>query len=90
LKLPKTSDVLLALWNRHNWIKHRIENRQTQITPELKRRLYMATVECQICKTLLYGLKDEELEQRILDLEEKLKDGVLIKRSKQETKKIGR
>ena len=50
----------------------------------------MATVECQICKTLLYGLKDEELQQRILGLEDKMKDGVLIARSKQEAKKIRR
>ena len=30
------------------------------------------------CSVLLSGLKDEELELRILELEEKLKDGVLI------------
>jgi len=61
LKLPKRSDVLLALWRRHEWLRLKIDNRQTQVTPALKYRVYMATVECQICKTLLYGLKDEEL-----------------------------
>ena len=24
--LPKRSDVMLALWNRHNWIKERINH----------------------------------------------------------------
>ncbi|MHA2323768.1 MAG: hypothetical protein ACXACB_00080 [Promethearchaeota archaeon] len=76
--MPKRSDVLLALWTRHKWLKKRIDNRQTQVTPALKYRVYMATVECQICKTLLYGLKDEELEIRIKELEEKLINGVLI------------
>ena len=38
----------------------------------------MAQVYNQLCKTLLYGLKDKELELRILELEEKLKNGVLI------------
>ena len=90
VKLPKRSDVLLSLWSRHSWLRSKIDKRQTQITPALKYRVYMATVECQICKVLLYGLKDEELELRILELEEKLKDGVLIERFKQETKKTRR
>ena len=76
--MPKRSDVLLSLWKRHNWLRSKIDNRQTQITPALKYCVYMATVECQICKVLLYGLKDEEVELRVKELEEKLGSGVLI------------
>ena len=83
--MPKRSDVLLALWLRHNWLRSKIDKRQTQITPALKYRVYMVTVECQILKVLLYGLKDEEVELRVLELERKLKNGVLI--PKPETKK---
>jgi hypothetical protein len=46
----------------------------------------MATVECQISKVLLYGLKDEEVELRVLELEEKLKNGVLIPKPKEKKK----
>jgi hypothetical protein len=38
----------------------------------------MAQIYNQLCKTVIYGLKDEELELRILELEEKLANGVLI------------
>jgi len=83
VKLPKRSDVLLALWRRHEWLRSKIDKRQTQITPALKYRVYMTTVECQISKVLLYGLKDEEVELRVLELEAKLKNGVLIPKPKE-------
>ena len=86
LKFPKRSDVLLALWRRLNWLNSKIDKQQTQITPALKYRVYMVTVECQISKALLYGLKDEEVELRVLELEEKLKNSILIPKPK-ETKK---
>ena len=86
VKLPKRSDVLLSLWRRHNWLRSKIDKKQTQITPALKYRVYMVTVECQISKVLLYGLKDEEVELRVLELEEKLKNSILIPKPK-ETKK---
>ena len=86
MKLPKRSDVLLALWRRHEWLRSKIDKRQTQITPALKYRVYMATVECQISKVLLYGLKDEEVELRVFELEEKLKNGVLIPKPKEKKK----
>jgi hypothetical protein len=84
--LPKRSDVLLALWRRHEWLRSKIDKRQTQITPALKYRVYMATVECQISKVLLYGLKDEEVELRVLELEEKLKNSILIPKPKEKKK----
>ena len=38
----------------------------------------MAQVYNQLCKTVIYGLKDEEVELRVKELEEKLNSGVLI------------
>ena len=52
LKFPPRSDVLLALWRRHNWLRSKIDKKQTQITPALKYRVYMVTVECQISKAV--------------------------------------
>ena len=38
----------------------------------------MTQVHNQLCKTVIYGLKDEELELRVKELEKKLKNGILI------------
>jgi len=77
----KRSDVLLAIWNRAIWLDgtiNKVDVNKRKVTPKLKQQIYMAQVYNQLCKTLLYGLKDKELELRILELEEKLKNGVLI------------
>ena len=78
---PKRSDVLLALWKSAQWIedfKNQME--QGKVTPSEKSRqlVYMTQVHAQVCKTALFALKDETLELRIMELEEKLKNGVLI------------
>jgi hypothetical protein len=86
---PKRSDVLLALWNRAVWLDQAIngvDSNKKKVPPKLKQLVYMAQVYNQLCKTVLYGLKDEELELRIMELEEKLKNGVLIPKP-EETKK---
>jgi len=78
---PKRSEILLAIWNRAKWLDTTINNvdsNKKKVTPKLKQQIYMAQVYNQLCKTLLYGLNDEELELRIKELEEKLATGVLI------------
>lgn len=78
---PKRSDVLLTIWNRAKWLDetiNKVDQNKRKVTPKLKKQIYMAQVYNQLCKTLLYGLKDEELELRIKELEEKLANGVLI------------
>jgi hypothetical protein len=90
---PNRSDILLALWNRAVWLDEAInsvDSNKKNVTPKLKQLVYMAQIYNQLCRTVLYGLKDEELEVRLLELEEKLKDCVLIERPKQKTKKIRR
>jgi hypothetical protein len=78
---PKRSDVLLSLWNRAVWLDQAInalDKNKKNVTPKLKQLVYMSQVYNQLCKTVLYAMKDEELELRIIELEEKLKNGVLI------------
>ena len=44
----------------------------------MRTRVYFASVECQIYRTILQGLSTEELELRVMSLEKKLKNGVVI------------
>lgn len=77
----KRTDVLAAAWGRAVWLDqaiNQVENDKRTVTPKLKALVYMCQIHNQLCKTVLYGLKDEELELRVKDLEEKLKTGVLI------------
>jgi hypothetical protein len=86
---PKRSEVLLRLWDRAVWLDQTInavDSNKKNVTPKLKQLVYMSQVYNQLCKTVLYALKDEELELRIMELEEKLKNGVLIPKP-EETKK---
>ena len=85
---PKRCDVLFALWNRAVWLDETInavDRNKKRVTPKLRTQIYMTQIHNQLCKTVLYGLKDEEVELRVLELEEKLKNGILI--SKPEEKK---
>jgi len=78
---PKKSDILLALWNRAVWLDQAInavDSNKKNVTPKLTQLVYMSQVYHQLCRTVLYALKDEELELRVLELEEKLKNGFLI------------
>ena len=50
-----------------------VDSNKKNVTPKLKQLVYMAQVYNQLCRTVLYALKDEELELRIMELEEKLK-----------------
>jgi len=75
---PKRTEVLCALWERARWFKEKIDNPRTQLNDNLKARAYFATIECQYYRAGLFGLKDEELEIRLMELEEKLKNSILI------------
>jgi len=75
-------DVLSLLWKRMKWLDSHIDKTQLKINEALRQRVYMAQVECSIGKAILYGLKDEELELRIMELEKKLEGAVLIPHEK--------
>jgi hypothetical protein len=77
---------MLALWNKAVCLDQAIntvDSNEKNVTPKLKQLIYMAQVYNQLCRTVLYALKDEELELRIMELEEKLRDGVLIPKSRE-------
>ena len=77
------TDVLEKLWRRAKWIEAKIDNQRTKLNPNLKARASLVSKECRIYQTILIGLKDEELEIRLMELEEKLKNGVLIPKPKE-------
>lgn len=76
-------EVLLLLWKNAQWLDEHIHKKQLKLTPALKQRVYMVQVQSGLCKTLLYGLKDEELELRIEQLEKALGNSVVIPKEKQ-------
>ena len=87
---PKRGDVLLALWVRAVWLDdtiNRVNANKKRVTPKLRTQIYMTQVYNQLCKTVLYGLKDEEVELRVLELEVKLKNGVLIPKPEEKKKR---
>ena len=72
------TDVLEKLWSRAQWMAKKIDNRNTQFTPNLKARASLVEKERRLYQSILNGLKDEELEIRIKTLEEKLENGIVI------------
>ena len=81
---PTRTDVLSELWLDFNQVKEiskAVKEHPEQLVPELRCQIYIYQVRSQIGKTIISGLKDEELEIRVKDLEEKLKNGVLIPRN---------
>jgi len=71
---PKRIDVLCSL----NGICKQLESWANSKKPVLPIRVHLLRASIYGYSVLLSGLKDEELELRIIELEEKLKNGVLI------------
>jgi hypothetical protein len=72
------TDVLEKLWSRAKWLEAKIDNQRAKLNSNLKVRASLVSKECRIYQTILVGLKDEELEIRLMELEKKLKNSVLI------------
>ena len=81
------TDVLEKLWSRAKWLEVKIDNQRTKLNQNLKVRASLVSKECRIYQTILMGLKDEELEIRLIELEEKLKNGVLIPKPEEHKKR---
>ena len=74
---PTRTEILLCLFKRAKWISGKIDNNATQFSQALKTRVYFATVECQIYKAMLYGMKETELvelEREIEEIKQALKE----------------
>jgi hypothetical protein len=81
------TDVLEKLWSRAKWIEAKIDNQSTKLNPNLKARASLVSKECRIYQTILMGLKDEELELRLMELEAKLKNSILIPKPEEKKKR---
>ena len=78
---PIRTDVLLALWKDYHVLKdlrEAIEQNKKDVSPKSKFQVYIIQVQANICKGILQGLTNQELEFRVRELEEKLANGVLI------------
>lgn len=71
-------EVLSRLWQNAEWLNERIHLKQLKVNGALRQRVYMIQVQSGVCKVILAGLKDEELEQRVKALEELIENGVVI------------
>lgn len=71
-------DVLAKLWKNAEWLDKKIHLKQLKVNGALRQRVYMVQVQSGVCKVILAGLKDEELELRVKKLEELMKDAVMI------------
>lgn len=75
---PKRTDVLCSL----SRICKQLEKWANSHKPVLPIRVTLLRAAIYGYSALLSGLKEEELELRIVELEETLKDGILIERDK--------
>ena len=66
------------MWQNAEWLDDKIHLKQLKANGALRQRVYMVQVQSGVCKVILSGLKDEELEQRIKKLEELISNGVVI------------
>jgi len=81
------ADVLEKLWRRAKWLEAKIDNQRVKLNPNLKVRASLVSKECRIYQTILMGLKDEELEIRLMELEEKLKNSILIPKPEEQKRR---
>jgi hypothetical protein len=79
---PKRTDVLCSLNN----ICKQLEEWAVCKKPVLSIRVNLLRAAIYGYSVMLSGLKDEELELRIIELEDKMKNGVLIVREKHKKK----
>jgi hypothetical protein len=80
--IPKREEVLCSL----NGICNQLETWAKSSKPVLPIRVKLLRAAIYGYSVVLSGLKDEELELRVLELEEKLKNAVLIPKSEEKKK----
>jgi len=69
-QFPERKTILLKLYNRALWIGSKIDNGKTQLDSKLHERINMARVECQFYGVILDGLKDTDIDDLKLEVEE--------------------
>jgi hypothetical protein len=81
------TEVLEFLWKRRQWLSEKIDNNQTQYNKKLEAKRKLISSECHVCQIILQGLTDQELELRVMELETKLANSILIPKNTEEKKK---
>lgn len=81
------ADVLTKLWDIARWHEDKRTNLRTKLDTNIKTRSALSGKEIRALQAILQGLTDQELETRVKELEEKLANGILIPKPKEDTKK---
>jgi len=66
---PNRIDVLALMWKRVKWIEEHIDKKQLKVNYVFRQRLYMIQVESGLCKNILFGLKDMEIDDLAEEIE---------------------
>ena len=78
------ADVLMKLWNIALWHEDKRVNPRSKLDENTKERSACSGKEIRALQAILQGLVDQELETRVKELEEKLADGILIPKPKED------
>lgn len=62
-------DVLSRLWENAEWLNSKIHLKQLKVNGALRQRVYMIQVQSGVCKNILAGLKDKEIDQLSKEIE---------------------
>jgi len=68
-QFPERKTILLKLYNRALWIGSKIDGNKTQLDCKLHERINMARVECQFYSVIIDGLKDADITDMMLEIE---------------------
>lgn len=79
------ADAMLKLWDIAQWHEQKRLNPKSQITINLKARSALSAKEIRCYQAIIQGFKDEEIEIRLRDLEEKLANSILIPKTQDDT-----
>ncbi|MCL1969924.1 MAG: hypothetical protein FWF66_00395 [Candidatus Bathyarchaeota archaeon] len=78
------ADVLTKLWDIACWHEDKRTNLRAKLDNNIKERSAFSGKEIRALQAILQGLTDQELEARVKELEEKLANGILIPKPKED------
>jgi hypothetical protein len=83
---PIRAEVLTALWGDYGFLKdlrEAIDQDRKKPSQKTKFQVYIIQVQASVCKAILQGLTDQEIELRVIELETKLANSILIPKEKE-------
>lgn len=88
---PTRTDILSAMWQDYGELKEvreAVKEGKKQPTNALRFQVYCLQTAASLCRGIIQGLSEQEFELRVLELESKLQNSILIPKQTQETKKF--